>query len=420
LRHRTHGVVLDFAGQTDPGLDPNKQDNEDSSGMALTPFGFVAAVCDGMGGHASGKEASETAVRSILESLQHASPDCPPANAITEAIQSAGRSVHALGGTAPRDLRPGSTCVLSLVSDRGLLVAHVGDSRALLLRNQSVVRLTRDHSLVQQMVDAGMLGPEAALDHPDANRITRALGMTPEVQPELLPEWVLLMPGDTVVLASDGLTDVVEDRELLALTVAHASAGLDVVCAKLVELANSRGGPDNITVQLVGVVETPSHATLRLEGSSHSAPTAPGMGLASSSTSGQALPTLPALGVRLGVGPTVVDIRESVPSPERTTLPDPTAPSRGRLSPPTPAGPSPERRQGHGTWLVVLGLLGSLGAAAWWFLRGHDEEAIPLPEPDLRPSTTHSAAPTEATDAREPPGMPAPDESSRPLRPEPP
>jgi serine/threonine protein phosphatase PrpC len=164
-----------------------------------------------MGGHTGGREASETAIRTILEHVRAAPPGDPAPRVLEAAIAAAGRAVHAVGGTAPQELRPGSTCVALLVNEDGTDVAHVGDSRAYLVRPGAIQRLTRDHSMVQQMVDAGVLAPEDAAHHPEANKITRALGMSAEVEVELAPEPVPLAKGDTLLLATDGLTDLVTD-----------------------------------------------------------------------------------------------------------------------------------------------------------------------------------------------------------------
>jgi PPM family protein phosphatase len=401
LRRLARGVTLDFAELSDPGLDATKQVNEDSSGAAITPLGHVAVVCDGMGGHAGGREASRVAVDTILDSLGRADSEEAPEQAVTDAIRVAGRAVHALGGTAPRDLRPGSTCVLALISEKGLMVAHVGDSRAYLLRGESVIRLTRDHSLVQQMLDAGVLAPEDAAGHPEANRITRALGMTAQVEPEASPEWLPLRPGDVVLLSSDGLTDLIEDRELGMLNRQHSPAGLEVVCRELVELANLRGGHDNITVQLVRVVEVPGgHGTIVLGRSGHAAPTAPGDAAVS-----PRLKTLP--DVAIHALPTLLD-EPTLPIQERATIPGPPpaalgpAPQIPELLPPA----RPSRRMGR-LWVIGLGMLALAGLAVWWWLgQSTDEESIPAPEP--KASRTHTAPSPPASEPCEVPGQGVP------------
>jgi serine/threonine protein phosphatase PrpC len=249
---------MNVVHETNPGLDPDKQVNEDSCAHALVPWGHLLVVCDGMGGHLSGREASTLAVGTIVRFLEQSAIGTPPGLALKAAIEQAGREVFALGGAAHHRLRPGSTCVSVLVHAAGVEVAHVGDSRGYLIRGGEIYPLTRDHSMVRQMVDAGVLSAEEAMRHPDANKITRALGMMPEVEVELRPSPLPHGVGDVLLLSSDGLSDLVAPHEMLGV-VAQARAsgvGLAGACGQLVALANSRGGHDNITVMLGEVVES--------------------------------------------------------------------------------------------------------------------------------------------------------------------
>jgi protein phosphatase len=252
------GVVLDAAQLSDAGRDPEKQINEDSAGLTVTALGHLGVVCDGMGGHAGGQKASQLAVSTIREIVEQAPASARAVDVLRGAVQQAGAAVFALGGAAPPELRPGSTCVAVLLTARDAHVAHVGDSRAFLCRKGQLQRLTRDHSLVEEMVDAGVLSRAEAAHHPDANKITRALGIRAEVAVELSS--LLIGAGDTFVLASDGLTDLVQDGEIAA----HSASGKppEVICQELVALANQRGGYDNITVQVLRVVELPSRDKL--------------------------------------------------------------------------------------------------------------------------------------------------------------
>src|SRR5262244_785702 len=122
-------LKIDFAQASDPGRDPNKQVNEDSCGYAETRFGHLCVLCDGMGGHYGGKEASRTAIATIFEVFEQ-SPSASPSQVLKSAIEEAGRRVYRLGGPPENRTRPGSTVVAMLLHDRGLDVAHVGDSRA--------------------------------------------------------------------------------------------------------------------------------------------------------------------------------------------------------------------------------------------------------------------------------------------------
>lgn len=249
-------VRIEFAQASDPGRDPNKQVNEDSCGYQETRFGHLCVLCDGMGGHYGGKEASRMAITTIFELIDQMPAHLSPIAALQAAVEEAGRRVYRLGGPPDNRARPGSTVVAMLVHDGGLDVAHVGDSRAFVIRSNQIYPLTRDHSMVQAMVDAGMLTEEQAIGHPDANKITRALGMKPEVEVEVRPEPMGLFAGDLLLQASDGLTDLALGPDILgAVRQALASGSVAHACNQLVQLANSRGGHDNITVQIVRVLD---------------------------------------------------------------------------------------------------------------------------------------------------------------------
>ncbi len=254
-------LKIEVAQLSDPGRDPNKQVNEDSCGYARTKFGHLCVLCDGMGGHYGGQEASRRAIKTIFEYIEQATTSVP-AQALKEAVELAGRRVYELGGPPENKVRPGSTVVAMLLHDGGADVAHVGDSRAYIIRSGQIYPLTRDHSMVQAMIDAGFLTEEQAIGHPDANKITRALGMKPDVEVELRPEPMELFAGDVLLTSSDGLTDLAVHKDILGATKqALASGGLEHGCEQLVRLANDRGGHDNITVQLIRIAQTGAKKT---------------------------------------------------------------------------------------------------------------------------------------------------------------
>jgi protein phosphatase len=212
-----------------------------------------------MGGHYGGKEASRCAITTIFEMFEQLPATLTPAAALKQAIEEAGRRVYQLGGPPENRTRPGSTIVVMLLHDRGVDVAHVGDSRAYIIRSNQIYPLTRDHSMVQGMIDAGMLTEESAMGHPDSNKITRALGMKPDVDVELRPEPMELFPGDLLLQSSDGLTDLALGRDILGATRQALSSGnVEFACNTLVKLANDRGGHDNITVQMVRISDVGS------------------------------------------------------------------------------------------------------------------------------------------------------------------
>lgn len=255
-------VRIEYAEATDPGRDPAKQINEDSCGYRETRFGHLVVLCDGMGGHYGGREASQTAIATIFERIDQAPPGTPASAAMKAALEEAGRRVFLLGGPAANQGRPGSTVVALLFGDRGLDVAHVGDSRAYCIRAGQIYPLTRDHSVVQSMVDSGMISEAEAIGHPEANKITRALGMAPEVEVEVRPEPMELFPGDMFLQSSDGLTDLVLAPDILrSVRQTMTNGTFAQACRQLVELANDRGGHDNITVQMVRIIDTAMRAS---------------------------------------------------------------------------------------------------------------------------------------------------------------
>jgi serine/threonine protein phosphatase PrpC len=237
--------AVEYAERSDPGRDPSKQVNEDACGHRETRLGHLCVVCDGMGGHAAGREAAELALATIFETFEHAPEGAAPATVLRTAIEEASRRVFAMPTSEVALGRPGSTVVAVLLHAQGTEVAHVGDSRAYLVHEGQIFRVTRDHSIVQEMVDRGLLTLQQAAQHPDANRITRALGMAPEVEADLRSQPLEHVTGDAFVLCSDGLSDLVEDAEILAAVDGFPAAQ---ATGKLVDMANARGGHDNITV----------------------------------------------------------------------------------------------------------------------------------------------------------------------------
>jgi len=237
--------AVEYAERSDPGRDPEKQVNEDACGRRETRLGHLCVVCDGMGGHAAGREAAELALTTIFEVFDRAAETDAPAAVLRAAIEEASRRVFTMRTSEVAAGRPGSTVVAVLLHAGGTEVAHVGDSRAYLVHEGQIFRITRDHSMVQEMVDHGLLTPEQAAHHPDANRITRALGMGADVEVEVRPQPVAHVTGDAFLLCSDGLCDLVQDEEIFAIVGSEPPAQ---AVGKLVDLANARGGHDNITV----------------------------------------------------------------------------------------------------------------------------------------------------------------------------
>ncbi len=241
---------VEIASRTDPGRDPDKQVNEDAYAYRPTPFGHLLVVCDGMGGHNAGEVASQLALETIIKTVESAPLDTPPRALLTHAIRAANERVYGLA--VPDTVgRPGSTIVLALIQAAGAVVGHVGDSRCYLLRQGQALALTKDHSVVQQMVDQGLITAEQAVGHPDANRILRALGVAAAVDIDVRGDTVPFGSGDAFLLCSDGLTDLVSGQEIARV---FQEAGTPERAASLlVDLANERGGHDNITVLIARV-----------------------------------------------------------------------------------------------------------------------------------------------------------------------
>ncbi len=391
------GLSVEIAQHSDPGRDPNKQINEDSCGYAKTKFGHLCVLCDGMGGHYGGQEASRRAITTIFEQMEKAPGHLPPATALKLAVEEAGRRVYELGGPPDNKVRPGSTVVAMLLHDAGVDVAHVGDSRAYVIRSNQIYPLTRDHSMVQSMIDAGFLTEEQAIGHPDANKITRALGMKPEVDVEVRPEPMELFPGDVLVQSSDGLTDLALGHEILgALRQALNSGGIEFACQQLVRMANDRGGHDNITVQIARVIATaPKHTRAGQGAPSVSPPAGPSANAgAGSTTVPEAPPTFSGLET-IAMGPEGQRPKQTIPmagagvSPTTHDASHASAPAFG--PPPAPMSPYPAQGPGAAPFAPAHAVSPTLGgdphAHAQQGLVGYRAEGpqgLALPPPSAR------------------------------------
>ncbi len=240
---------ISCAGNTDVGV--VRSGNEDSFLLDCAKGLFI--VADGMGGHAAGEVASEMAVQIVakeLGSLRGLS-DGEAAAKMRSAIRKANASIFDRT-LAEHDKRGmGTTTTVMVLFSRRYLIGQVGDSRAYLLREGNLLQLTKDHSYVQEQVDAGRLTPEEARVHPYANVITRCVGSSGDVVPDLY--FGTLEVGDLVLLASDGLTGMLEDEDVAE--VLRSDLPLEEMVDKLIADANHRGGLDNITTILIRIEE---------------------------------------------------------------------------------------------------------------------------------------------------------------------
>lgn len=242
-------VRLLHAARTDVGM--IRSGNEDSFAVDMSESRGVFMVADGMGGHAAGEVASEMAVQIVVRDLG-AVQDLNASDAgkqVATALLHANRSIHDRTVTEVDKQGMGTTASVLLVSGSRYLIGQVGDSRVYLLRDGALVQLTKDHSYVQEQVDLGNLTPEQARYHPYSNVITRCVGASPDVEPDVYVGDVRL--GDTFLVASDGLTGMVDDRRLQQLLMARTVPERKV--AALISEANGRGGLDNITAIVVQV-----------------------------------------------------------------------------------------------------------------------------------------------------------------------
>ena len=266
-------IAIRATGQSDVGK--KRTSNEDS--YAVKPDHGLFIVADGMGGHAAGEVASHLAVESIERHISgsqpHEEPTLPaslqgppppeeaklafPARRVLNSIRLANQEIvravrrdHSMRGM-------GTTVVMAYVCGSRAYIGSVGDSRAYLTRGTEILQLTSDHTFVNEQVLAGTLTLAEARRHPARNILTRAVGSQEEVEPELVQQD--LREGDCLVLCSDGLTTMLEDEDIYKTLTAHDDK-LDEGCRALIDLANARGGDDNVTVVLVLVGAAPARA----------------------------------------------------------------------------------------------------------------------------------------------------------------
>jgi PPM family protein phosphatase len=249
---------FEVSTQTDIGC--LRQNNEDSFGYwepdddrQFHRRGRLIVVADGMGGYEGGQEASRLAVDTLV-AVYRDFPNDDPQAALNEGLRAAHEKIRSYSDDHP-DLRGmGTTCTAAAVVKHGdhdaLFYVHVGDTRLYLIRNGEIVRVTRDHSYVGRLVEAGMLTPEEAERHPQRNILTAALGTNPELFMDSASQPEPLFPGDTLIICSDGLWGQVADPEILTAVERHDAEGAG---RELIRLARERGGPDNITVAILRI-----------------------------------------------------------------------------------------------------------------------------------------------------------------------
>ena len=226
--------------------------NEDNLGQAPTPNGQLFVVCDGMGGHVGGAQASSIAVNSIIEFFQRDMYD-NVIQAIDHALSFANEQIYASALSNPELKGMGTTAVILLIRGEECFIGHVGDSRIYLRSNRKLNRITKDHSFVQSLVDSGIIHDDEAENHPKKNQILQALGISPIVKATICQSPILTKAGDMFLLCSDGLNGMVNDRDIERIM---QEDNLEVTCGNLITAALNGGGTDNITASLVLIQES--------------------------------------------------------------------------------------------------------------------------------------------------------------------
>jgi len=240
-----HPFPLLFSNKSHVGA--VRDENEDYLGYFRVGDRHAFLVADGMGGAVAGALASRTAVEAsqvaLRARLSHA-----PGPALAAAVEAANAACLDIQHNHPEMEGLGTTLDLLLIEGSKGWWAHVGDGRIYLVRRARSVQLTRDHSVVQRMVDGGLLEPDDAVSHPHRHVLYKAIGRSAVVEPDLAPEPIDLVSGDSLVLCSDGLSDVVSAQEIGHVV---GVMGPEQSCEQLVALALKRGGNDNVTVQVI-------------------------------------------------------------------------------------------------------------------------------------------------------------------------
>src|SRR5688572_12201180 len=251
---------LEIATCTDPGM--VRSHNEDS--IAADAANGLVVLADGMGGYNAGEVASGMATTVIITEMRQILANAKPyegaggtseeiaARIMREQVLKANSSIYQAAQSQPQYAGMGTTLVVCLYYDNRMLVAHLGDSRLYMLREGKFSQVTRDHSLLQEQIDSGIITPEQAKKAQHKNLVTKALGIDPTVEPEI--HEYPTRTGDIYLLCSDGLCDMVEDEDI-GMTLQTLGGNLKLAAQQLVQMANDNGGKDNVSVILVRVLK---------------------------------------------------------------------------------------------------------------------------------------------------------------------
>ncbi|QQS48144.1 MAG: Stp1/IreP family PP2C-type Ser/Thr phosphatase [Acidobacteriota bacterium] len=230
-----------------------REENEDSIGHISDERNqlHLLIIADGLGGTACGQIASQLAVQAIRQGF-FSQEDQPLTihQRLEYAIGEANRIILHRAGRDRQCKGMGSTCAVLVLKDDQAFVAHAGDSRIYLIRDGRIMQLTHDHTRAQRMLDDGLITEEEAAAHPDRNWLDKALGLKENLKPEIRQDPIPLEIDDTFILCTDGLTTLVRDEEIFRLA---GDAPVETACQTLIELANERGGHDNVSVVMARI-----------------------------------------------------------------------------------------------------------------------------------------------------------------------
>jgi protein phosphatase len=245
---------IEMASLTDVGC--QRENNEDflsywepDSDAEFEKKGRLALVADGMGGYEGGQEASRLAVETI-QSIYDDSATSDLRDTLLKGFRTAHERIREYADAHPEFQGMGTTCTALALNDLHLYFAHVGDSRLYLVRGETITRLTRDHSYVGRLVESGVLRSDEAERHPQRHILTAALGAGAEIVADAPTSPISMENGDILVLCTDGLWSLLHEAEILEIVTKNAAPA---ACKCLIQLARQRGGPDNITVQILKI-----------------------------------------------------------------------------------------------------------------------------------------------------------------------
>jgi protein phosphatase len=247
-------IQVTIGAASDPGQ--KRKENQDSHSYRLPEEGsshrkgILLALADGMGGHSGGSVASQTAIEALMETYY-----TDMSSSITESLEKSFLKANERvieKGKSDIDLHGlGSTLTAAVLKDDKMYYAHVGDSRGYIIYDKKITQFTEDHSYVASLLKAGVINEEEALTHPDGNIITRAIGADENLNVDVSPAYQKLKKNQYILLCCDGLYRVVTPEEITDTVYAYQDP--EAISQKLVEMANAKGGPDNITVLIARI-----------------------------------------------------------------------------------------------------------------------------------------------------------------------